>query len=48
MAKQHLNPLVSAHLPNRWRVLEDETNIRFLGEEGGFPGCADMGASLII
>ena len=41
---QELRPLVRAHQPNRWRVVEDESGIRFLVEEGGFPGGADMGA----
>lgn len=39
---------MKVHQPNRWRVVEDESGIRFLVEEGGFPGCADMGAVAIM
>ena len=35
---QELRPLVRAHQPNRWRVVEDESGIRFLVEDGATSG----------
>jgi hypothetical protein len=43
---KNLNASVRPHLSNQWRIIEDETNIKFLIEEGGFPGCSDMGTLL--
>ena len=46
---QDLNSVPKKHVKNSTRIIEDkDTKIKFLVEEGGFPGCSDLGKQIFI